>query len=337
MNEFKQGRIAAAFNTAVATFARVAITSVALLATSAHAADDYPNRPIHVVLGFAAGGVIDGFMRQIAPALGQQLGQPIIVDNKPGANGVLAMDAVAKSPADGYSVFLGALGNFSLNELFYAKLPYNFDTDFAPVTQLNSVSFLVYANPALPVSSMGELVAYAKAHPGTLNYSSTGNGSTPNLAAEMVNSLAGIKITHVPYKGSGQSMTDLLGGQVQMTIDAVAIGMPQVKSGKLKVLAATGKSRLASLPDVPTVAETLPGYEVTNWYGFAVPKATPRDVVTRLQAAVAKVLASPELRDRMAADGMEPVASTSEQFGSFIKSESAKWRKVVNEAGIKVE
>ncbi len=297
----------------------------------------FPNKPVHIVIGFAPGGVIDAFARQLGPKLADALGQPVIIDNKPGANGVLAMDYVAKAPRDGHTIFMGALGNLSLNNLFYAKLPYDFERDFAPVTQVNSVSFLLATNAAVPAKNVAELISLTKARPGAVNYSSTGSGSTPNLAGELFNSLASVRAAHIAYKGSGQSMTDLLAGQVQFTFDAVAIIMPQVETGKLRVLATTGPRRLASLPNVPTMAESLPGYEVTNWYGIVVPRGTPREAIARIRDEVAKAVKAPDMRDKMIREGMEPIGSTPEEFGAFMKVETTKWAKVIKDSGMKID
>ncbi|MGD9941869.1 MAG: Bug family tripartite tricarboxylate transporter substrate binding protein [Burkholderiaceae bacterium] len=300
-------------------------------------AQPYPSKPLRIVIGFSAGGVIDGFARLLAPRLSASLGQPVIIDNRPGANGIVAMEQVAKAAPDGYTLFLGTLGNLSLNQIFYRNLPYDAERDFAPITQVNSISLLLVSHPSLPVKSVNELVQFVRAQPGRSNYASAGNGSSPNLAAEMFNSAAGIKAIHVPYKGSGQAFTDLLAGQVQFMFDAVAIGMPYVRNGQLRAIATTGRERLAILPDVPTVAESLPGFEVTNWYGFVAPKGTPDDILLRLQNEVSKAVNSPEMRDKMLSEGMVPVGSTPEQFRGYIKSETARWDKIIKDANIRVE
>lgn len=297
----------------------------------------FPARPVHLVVGFSAGGVIDGFARQLAPRLSAALGQPVVVDNRPGANGVLAMQSVAAAPADGHTLMFGAAGNISLNELLYNALPYQLERDFVPVTQVNSVALLLMTRADLPVGDVAGLITLLKREPGKINYASTGTGSSPQLAAEMFNSMAGVKSTNVPYKGSGQAITDLIAGQVDMMLDAIAIGMPHVRSGKLKALATTGTRRSGILPDLPTVAETLPGYEVTNWFGVLAPKGTPPAVVRRIQSEIRAAIAAPDLRDKMRSEGMEPVGSTPEEFAAFIRREQERWGRVIKQAGIRVE
>ncbi|MGE0799599.1 MAG: Bug family tripartite tricarboxylate transporter substrate binding protein [Lautropia sp.] len=297
----------------------------------------FPTRPVHLVVGFSAGGVIDGFARQLAPRLSAALGQPVVVDNRPGANGVLAMQSVAAAPADGHTLMFGAAGNISLNELLYNALPYQLERDFVPVTQVNSVALLLMTRADLPVGDVAGLITLLKREPGKINYASTGTGSSPQLAAEMFNSMAGVKSTNVPYKGSGQAITDLIAGQVDMMLDAIAIGMPHVRSGKLKALATTGTRRSGILPDLPTVAETLPGYEVTNWFGVLAPKGTPPAVVRRIQSEIRAAIAAPDLRDKMRSEGMEPVGSTPEEFAAFIRREQERWGRVIKQAGIRVE
>ena len=304
-------------------------------AAFAASAQPFPSKPIRIVIGFPPGGGIDIVARIIAPKLGEALGQPVVVENKPGAGGVIGTDLVAKSAPDGHTIFFGTTGNISVNPVFIPNLPFNLERDFAPVTQVSSVSFLLYANPALPVKNLPELIAYAKANPGKVNFYSSGNGGLPHLAGELLNTAAGIKAVHVPYKGSAPGLSDLMGGQVQFGFDAVAIGLPHVKAGKLKALATTGPSRLSILPDVPAANESLPGFEAVNWYGMLVPAGTPPDVIQRLQSEIAKIIHSPDIREKLVAQGTDPVGSTPAQFGAFIRSETAKWEKVIRTAGIK--
>ena len=301
------------------------------------AAQGFPNKPVRIVIGFTPGGGIDIVARLLAPKWSEFLGQQVIVENKPGANGVVGMDIVAKAPADGHTIFLGTLGNISINPSFYPNLPFNADTAFAPLTQLASVSFLLYANPALPFKTTGELITYATANPGKINYSSSGNGGLPHLVGEMFGAAAGLKLVHIPYKGSAPGLADVMGGQVQITFDAAAIGLQHVKAGKLRALASLGAKRAVFAPDVPTVAETIPGFEAVNWYGMTVPAGTPREAVTRLHRDLLKVLALPEIKERMLALGAEPVGSTPEEFGAFIKTEATKWTRVVKDANIRLE
>jgi tripartite-type tricarboxylate transporter receptor subunit TctC len=299
------------------------------------AAQVFPSKPVRIVIGFPPGGGIDIVARILAPRLTEALGQPVLVENRPGANGVVGMDLVAKAAPDGHTVMLGTLGTFSVNPSFYPNLPFNAETAFAPLTQLASVAFIVYANPSLPAKSIGELIAHARANPGKINFSSSGNGGLPHLAGEMFGAAAGLSMVHVPYKGSAPSIADVMGGQVQITFEAAAIGLQHIKSGKLRGLATTSARRLAFAPDIPTVAETLPGFEVVNWYGMAVPAGTPREAINRLHAELVKAMALPDVREKMVAQGTDPVGSTPEAFGAFVKAESAKWIRVIRQANIK--
>lgn len=297
-------------------------------------AQSFPSRPVRIVLGFPPGGAVDSVARLMGPKMADALKQQVIVENRPGANGVVAMEAVAKSAPDGHTVFMGTSGNFVINPVFYANLPFNTEKDFLPVTLTVSLPFLIVANPALPVQTVRELIAYAKANPGKVNYSSAGNGSTSHLAGELFNSMAGIKTVHVAYKGSAPGIIDLIGGQVQYTFDTVSITMPHIKAGKLRVIGHTGPKRLAYLPDVPAAAESLPGYEVVNWHGAVVPAATPRAVVARLHAEMASALNDAEIKQKISALGIDPVGNTPEEFGALMKAETIKWARVIKQANI---
>jgi tripartite-type tricarboxylate transporter receptor subunit TctC len=295
----------------------------------------YPQKPVRVVIGFPPGGGIDIVARLIAPKLSESLGQSVVVDNRPGANGVLAMDHVAKSLPDGHTLFLGTLGNLSINPSFYPNLPFSVDKQFVPITEVASLSFVLFANPGLPVNNLTELVAYAKANPGVLNYSSSGAGGLPHLAGELFSAAVGSKMVHVAYKGSAPSISDVMAGQVQMTFEAAAAGAQQLKAGRLKALGVTGAKRVAFLPDVPAVQEVVPGFEVLNWYGLVAPAGTPKDIVRKLQQDIAKVMALPEIRDKMVAMGTDPVGSSPEEFGLYIKSETIKWGRIIRESNIR--
>jgi tripartite-type tricarboxylate transporter receptor subunit TctC len=313
---------------------RKLLAAVLLLCAAGAYAQSFPSRPVRIVIGFPPGGGIDAVARIMGPKMSESFKQPVIVENRPGANGVTAMDLVAKSPPDGHTMFMGTSGNLAMNPVFYANLPYSMERDFLPVSLTASLPFLIVANPALPTGSVAELIAYAKANPGKVNYSSSGNGSTPHLAGELFNTMAGIKTVHVPYKGSAPSIADLLAGQVQYTFDTVSITLPHVKSGKLKVLGHTGPQRLSYLPDVPPIAESLPGYEVVNWYGVVVPSGTSKETVARLNAEIAAALADAEVRQKIVAIGIDPASSTPEALGAFMKAETAKWSRVVKDANI---
>jgi tripartite-type tricarboxylate transporter receptor subunit TctC len=317
-------------------FIRALCAAALLLAAAPQApAQGFPNKPVRIVIGFPPGGGIDIVARIIAPKLSDALGQPVLVENRPGANGVVGMDSVAKAAPDGHTLLLGTLGNFSVNPSFYANLPFNADTAFAPLTQLASVAFILYANPALPVRSVADLIAYGRATPGKLNFSSSGSGGLPHLAGELFATAAGVGMVHVPYKGSAPSIADVMGGQVQITFEAAAIGLQHIRNGKLRGLATTGSTRLAFASEIPTVAETLPGFEVINWYGMAVPAGTPREVIARLHGELVKAMALPDVKEKMVAQGTDPVGSSPEAFGSFVKAESAKWTRVIRQANIR--
>lgn len=297
----------------------------------------FPGKPTRIIIGFPPGGAIDVVTRMLAPRLSEAFGQPVIVDNRPGANGVLATDLAAKSPPDGHTIFIGTLGNLAMNPSFYPNLPFNMDKDLTPVTQVASVAFMLLAHPSVPFKSVPELIAYAKANPGKVNYSSSGNGSTPHLTGELFNSLAGVKTTHIPYKGAAPAITDLIGGQVQISYDAVATSVAHINAGRLRGIAVTGTKRVSMLPNTPTVAETVPGYEVVNWFGMVAPAGTPRAAIARWRNEIVKVLNVPEIRDKLRALGTDPVGSTPEEFGSFMKAETVKWARVIKEANIRVE
>jgi len=307
-----------------------------LCATGIVTAQTYPNRSVNIVIGFPPGGAIDTIARVMAPKMSADLGQPVVIENKAGAGGVIGMQSVARAEPDGYTVFMGTMGNFSITPALVKDLPYNVAKDFAPVTQVASSGFMLYVNAALPIKTVADLIAYAKANPGKTNFSSSGNGGLPHMAAEMFASTAGIKMTHIPYKGSAPSVNDLIAGQVQLTFEAVAIGLPHVKSGKLRAVATTGLQRLDVLPDVPTVAETIAGFNVTNWFGMAVPAKTSSERIARLNQSVVKALQDPDVKKTLASLGVNPVGDSPTEFGAYIQSEFVRWQKVINDANIKI-
>ncbi len=311
----------------------------ALLAagTFGAAAQTFPAKPVRIIVAFPPGGGTDIVARTISPRLSELLGQQVVVDNRSGAAGIVGTDIAAKSPPDGHTIFMGTLGNLSVNPLLYPKLPFDVGRDFAPLTLVVSVTFMLYSHPSFPVKTVKDLIALAKARPGQVNYASSGVGGAPHLGAELFNSMAGVKMVHIAYKGSGPSFTDVLGGQVPITFDSMVQGLPYVKGGKLRAVATLGPKRSPVLPDVPTVAETLPGYEVVNWFGTVLPAATTRDIVARLHGDMVKVLRMPEIRERLIAQGTEPVGNTPEEFGAFMKAETTKWAKVIRDANIRAE
>ena len=297
----------------------------------------WPQRPVRIVVGFPPGGGIDVVARLLAVQMTQSLGQQVIVDNRPGANGILGVELVSKANPDGHTVFIGTTGNLSVNPVLVKNLPFNMDRDFTPVMQTSSVPFLIYMHPKVPAKSLDELVAHIKANSGKINYYSSGAGSLPHLSGELLNSVANIKGIHVPYKGSAPGFNDLMGGQVQYGFDAVPIGLQHVKSGRIKVAATTGPKRLSFLPDVPAAHESIKGFEVVNWYGVIAPSGTPAAVVAKLHTELAKAMNHAETREKLIAQGTDPVDSNPKTFGAFMKAESAKWAGVIKTANIRAE
>ncbi|MCC6535074.1 MAG: tripartite tricarboxylate transporter substrate binding protein [Burkholderiales bacterium] len=297
----------------------------------------WPQRPLRIVVGFTPGGGIDIVARMIAPKLTEALGQPVIVENRPGANGILATELVAKATPDGHTVFIGTTGNLSVNPVLFPKLAVRVDRDFVPVVQTSSVPFLLYVNNNFPPRTLQEFIAHAKANPGKVSFYSSGTGGLPHLTCELLNASAGLKTTHVPYKGSAPGFNALLGGEVQYGFDAVPTGLQHVKAGKARALATTSASRLSVLPDVPAVKESLPGFEVVNWYGVVAPAGTPAHAIERLYAEISKAVHSPEIRDKLSAQGIEPADSNPKAFGAFMKAESAKWGRVIRDANIQAQ
>jgi len=298
----------------------------------------YPAKPVRIIVAFPAGGGTDITARILGPKLTEFWGQQVLVENRAGASGVIGTELAAKAAPDGYTLFMGTLGNFSVNQHLYPKMTVDPVRDFAPITQVVDVHFGLYANPALPANSVAELIALARAKPGQLTYSSSGPGGAPHLAMELFKRMAGVDIVHIPYKGSAPSMQDVMGGQVSITCDSLIQALPFIRDHRLKALAVLGKSRSAQLPDVPTVDEAgLSGYELTNWFGLAAPAATPKDIVARLNADVVRALQSPEVRDKLTALAATVVGNSAEEFGERIRSDSAKWAKVIKEANIRAE
>ena len=318
------------------TIKTLAAILLGMAGLAAHAA--FPDKPIRLVVQYGAGGSTDAAARLIAAKLGTVLGQQVVVDNKPGANGIIATDAVAKSAADGYTLLFNTNAD-SANVSLYKSLPFDLERDFAPITLVGYQPHLVVVNPAVPVTTLKELVALAKQKPGTLNYASVGIGSTPHLAGELFKSMANVNIAHVPYKASGQAISELLGGQVQVMFLGAVSGMPYVTAGKLRVLAVTSPKRLASLPDVPTVAEALnlPDYEASTWWGLLAPAHTPDAVIATLNKAVITVLALPETKEAMSKLGAIQVGNSAAEFGAFQKAEIVRWGKIIRDTGAQVD
>lgn len=297
----------------------------------------FPSKPVRIIVAFPPGGGVDIVARAMGPKLTEIWHQPIVVENRPGASGVIGTEVAARAAPDGHTMFLGTLGNLTANQYLYAKMPVDPIRDLAPVTQVVDVHFVMIAHPSLPARNVKELIALAKARPGQINYSSSGPGGAPHLGVELFKSMARVNLVHIPYKGSGPSFVDLLAGQVSLTCDSLLQSLPYIKAGRLRALAVLGGKRSPLLPDVPTVGETVRGYELTNWFGMTVPAGTPRDLINRLHGGLVKVLQQPAFRERIVNMGADVVGSTPEQFAAFMKSESAKWGRVIKEANIKAE
>ena len=309
-----------------------------LLLWSTLASAQYPAKPIHLIVPFPPGGGNDTVARAIATQISPELGQPVVIDNKPGAGGSVGAELAAKSPADGYTLFLAGVGSHVVNPNVHKKLGYDPLKDFAPITLIASAPSVLVVNPKVPAQNIAEFTAYARANPGKLNYASNGTGSAAQLAAAMYETMAGVKMVHVPYKGIAPAMTDLMGGEVQLMFGTVVALVPHIQSGKLRALAVTGKKRSALLPDVPTLRESgLPEYEAGSWYGIEAPAGTPRPIIDQLNAAIVKALKQPEVARRLALDGAEVIGSTPEEFGTHIKAELERVGKIVRAAGIQAE
>ena len=309
---------------------------VVLLWASAAFAQPYPTKPIRLVVPFPPGGSNDIVARMLATQLGEKLGQQMVIENKGGAGGVLGTDAAAKAPADGYTLLLASIA-YAFAPALYKSLPYDPETSFAPISMLGRGPSALVVHPSVPVNTVAELIALAKKEPGKLNYASAGVGSFQHLACAMFVLQAGIDAVHIPYKGGGPAMADVIAGQAQFVMPSLLQVVPHIKSGRLKVLATSGTKRTSVLPGVPIVAETLPGYSSENWWGLLAPAGTPQPVIDRLYGAVSEVLQSKETSQRMETEGAEPVRMAPAEFKRFISSELAKWGKVAREAGIKSE
>ena len=316
------------------------LMALALLAVGVGTAlaQTYPNRPLRIVVPFAAGaGVLDIMARLVGQHLGASLGQQVVIDNRPGAGGIVGAEVVAKAEPDGYTLLMGNTA-LVVSPYLYAKLPFEPLADFVPVTLVNSAPLLLVVHPSVPVHSVQELIAYAKARPGQLNYGSGGVGSTPYLATELLKAMAGIDVVHVPYKGGAPALADLVAGQLTFMIENVPGTMPLVKSGKLRALAITSAQRSPLAPDLPTMAEAgVPDYEMVGWNGVFVAKGTPTEIVARLNSDLAKVLRLPDVKEQMATLGAEPGGDSSPAFGAFVKAESARWGRIIKERGIRPE
>ena len=301
-------------------------------------AQAYPTRSIRLVVPFPAGGTTDILARAAAQKLTESLGQSVIVDNRPGAAGNIGADIVAKSAPDGYTLLMGTVGTHAINPGLYAKMPYDHVKDFVPVVLVAGVPNVLAVNPAFPVNSVAELIALAKSKPGTINFATSGSGTSIHLSGELFKTMAGVDMTHVPYKGSSPALTDLMGGQVQIMFDNLPSALPLNKAGKLRAIAVTSQKRAPVLPDVPTISESgLPGFEASSWFGVLAPTGTPAPIVAKINADVNKWLQSPEARDQLLAQGANAAGGTPEQFAAHIRAETEKWAKVVKASGAKAD
>jgi len=301
-------------------------------------AQDYPAKPVRIIVPFSPGGLADNSTRAMSDRLAARLGQQVIVENRPGASGNIGTQAVAQAPPDGYTLLLGFDGTMVINPHVFPKLPWDTLKDFAPVTKLGDVTMILVAHPSVPAKNLAEFIALAKAKPQKFSYGTSGTGGTPHLAGELLKQRTGIAMEHVPYKGGGQAIIDVVGGQIPLVFTAIATAQQYVKGGRLTGLGVPSAKRSPALPDVPTFIESgLPGFEVYSWVGILAPVKTPRPIIDKLQKDIAAALREQDVRERYAALGIEPVGNTPEQFGEQIRADLARWEKVVKEANIRLE
>jgi tripartite-type tricarboxylate transporter receptor subunit TctC len=301
-------------------------------------AQGYPSRPIRFVVPYPPGGPLDIVARLLGQKVSESVKQPVIVENKPGAGGNIGADLVAKAPADGYTILMGAVATHAINPTLYSQIPYDPVRDFSPITQLASTPNVLVVNPSLPVSSVADLVAYAKAHPGKLNFGSGSTGSAGHLAGELFKSLAGVQMAHIPYKGAAPAMQDLIGGQIHLMFDNMASSLTQVRAGRVKALAVTTAKRSPLAPELPTVAESgLAGFDISTWFGVFAPAGTPREAIARLHAEFTRALTAPDVREKMINLGAEPVGNTPAEFARYIRAEAEKYARVIQASGAKVD
>ncbi len=298
----------------------------------------YPNRPVRVVVPFPPGGLNDVVVRVIAQKLGENLGQSVIIENRGGATGTIGTAAVAKAPADGYTLLSSGSTTVAVAPHLYSKLPYDQAKDLVAVGRIGAVSSIVLLHPSVPATTMGELIALMKAKPGTINFGSGGSGGSQHIGAELLKTLTGVQMTHVPYKGGGPAMIDLVAGQIAMMIEPMPTALPQMRAGKVKALAVTTPQRSSAVPNLPTVSEAgVPGYDLTIWLGFFAPAGTPHEVIAKVNAELARVLRTPEMRERLAQQGVDVIIDSPEEFGAYVNGELARWGKVVRDSGAKLD
>ena len=321
----------------MSTLLKTYFVANALLLSTAALAQSYPEKPIRLIVPNPPGGATEILARTIGPKLTEAWGQPVVVDNRPGAGGTLGANLVARSRADGHTLVLGSIGNMVISTSVYPDIPYDTLRDFSAVVNLVNQPIVLVAHPTFAPNTVSELIAYAKTRPGQVVYGSTGIGGAMHIAGEMLQTHASLKLVHVPYKGGGPSLIELLGGQIPMLFVGLAPALPHIRTGKIKAIAAVGSQRASVLPNLPTVGETLPGYQVNYWSGLFAPSATPRAIVTQLNREIVKILRTPEIKKRLEDAGFEIVANTSDQFTATVRGELDKWGRVVRLAGIKPE
>ena len=298
---------------------------------------DYPHKPIKIVVTFPPGGSSDAIIRMLSPRLNDKLGQSLVVENRPGAGGNMGLTAVAKAPADGYTLGVGAAGGLTANASLYPQMPFDVAKDFAPITLLAAIPFVIVGHPSIPADTLQQVIALAKAQPGKLSMGHGGNGTAMHLSTALFTQMADIQLVEVPYRGSGPAAMDTLSGQIQLSITDLPAALPHIKAGKLKAFAVTSPKRLSTLPDVPTVSEAgLAGYDSTGWFGLVAPAGTPPAIIKRLHAEFTAALNDEALKSQMRSSGMEPLATSVEGFDAYIKSETSKWAKVIRQANIKL-
>jgi tripartite-type tricarboxylate transporter receptor subunit TctC len=308
-----------------------------LYAAIASAQTSYPVKPVRIIIGFPPASAADIVGRVVAAKMSDGLGQQLVIENRPGASSNIASEAVVRAPADGYTLFMGTIAN-TINASLYSKLPFDFARDLAPIAAVASVPNLLVVHPSLPVRSVQDLINVAKAKPGEILYGSSGNGTGPHLSGELFNLMAHVKLVHIPYKGSPQAMTDLLGGRVMAMFSPASTALPHIKAGTLRALAASSARRTSVAPDLPTVAESgLPGFETSVWFGLLAPAATPRDIIERLNKEVARAIGDGEVKKQFATQGIDAMGGTPEHFATYIREETAKWARVVQVSGARLD
>ncbi|MDF3888796.1 Bug family tripartite tricarboxylate transporter substrate binding protein [Cupriavidus basilensis] len=322
----------------ITSFATAVLATCAAFAVPSAQADTYPSKPIRMVVGFPSGGAPDILARIFSEKISPSWGQPVVVDNKPGAGGNIGAEAVAHAAPDGYTLALGTVGTHSINGALYSKMPYDMVKDFAPVILVASTPNVLVVNPSVPAKNVAELIALAKAKPGSLTFGTPGVGTSPHVAGEMFNSLAGVKLTHVPYKGRAMAIPDLLGGHISMMFDNLPSALPVIKEGKVRALGVTSAKRSASAPDIPTLAEQgLQGFDADSWFAIFAPANTPKDVIAKLNTELNRIYQLPDVQAKLKTLGLDPILGAPEKLAAYQKVEIAKWAKVVRESGAKAE